>query len=579
MAATGLHEGGMRYLALASDYDGTLAHHGAVDEETIRALEHLVRSGRKVILVTGRELPDLESVFGRLDLFERIVAENGAVLYNPATREKQALSQAPPERFVALLKEKGVANISVGDVIVATWHPYEQHVLDAIRELGLELQVIFNKDAVMILPSGVNKMTGLTAALAELKISRHNVVGVGDAENDHGFLGCCECAVAVQNAIPALKSAADLVTESPSSAGVRELIAKVLDNDLEELGPRLARHGVLLGHAGDHPIFLDPHDSNVLLCGRSGGGKSTLVSGLLERIAKLGYQICLIDPEGEYEDFSGYLTVGDEKHPPSLDQLTQVLDDPKAQVVVSLLGVAMQDRAAYFGSLITAIQKLRMETGRPHWLILDEAHHALPEQWAKGSSELAGEFRSVLLVTVHPKHVTPAALRRVNVVIVVGEEAGSTLREVCEAVQAEQPAFQEEKLAPGEALVWFRDTNEVVPRASVEPSRSEHNRHKRKYAEGTMEEERVFYFRGAEKKLNLRAANLVTFIQLATGIDDETWVYHLEKHDYSVWFRDALKDESLADEVERVELDSSLSPKRSRELIKHAIEAKYTASA
>ena len=208
--------------------------------------------------MTGRELPDLEAVFGRLDLFERIVAENGAVLYNPATREKLALGQRPPDRFVALLKAKGVTNLSTGDVIVATWHPYEQQVLDAIRELGLELQVIFNKDAVMVLPSGVNKMTGLSAALAELKISRHNVVGVGDAENDHAFLGCCECAVAVQNAIPALKERADLVTDGTSSAGVRELIEKILSTDLQELGPRLDRHRSFLGHANETPNLLGP---------------------------------------------------------------------------------------------------------------------------------------------------------------------------------------------------------------------------------------------------------------------------------------------------------------------------------
>jgi HAD superfamily hydrolase (TIGR01484 family) len=57
----------MRYLALATDYDGTLAHDGVVDDATIRALERLVHSGRKLILVTGRELPGLESVFPRQD--------------------------------------------------------------------------------------------------------------------------------------------------------------------------------------------------------------------------------------------------------------------------------------------------------------------------------------------------------------------------------------------------------------------------------------------------------------------------------------------------------------------------------
>src|SRR5580693_895089 len=102
----------MRYLALASDYDGTLAHDGVVDDATIRAIERLIHSGRRLILVTGRELADLQSVFPRLDLCERVVAENGAVLYNPATCEKRTLAKRPPETFLSSLRERGVEGIS-----------------------------------------------------------------------------------------------------------------------------------------------------------------------------------------------------------------------------------------------------------------------------------------------------------------------------------------------------------------------------------------------------------------------------------------------------------------------------------
>ena len=77
----------MQFIALATDYDSTLATDGRVEAETIAALERLTRSGRKLLMVTGRELPDLQSVFDRLDLFERVVAENGALLYRPGTRE------------------------------------------------------------------------------------------------------------------------------------------------------------------------------------------------------------------------------------------------------------------------------------------------------------------------------------------------------------------------------------------------------------------------------------------------------------------------------------------------------------
>src|SRR5262249_21294171 len=151
---------------------------------------------RKLILVTGRELPELLAIFPELHFFARVVAENGALLYNPGTKEEKALAKPPPPAFVKALRDRGVTPLATGRVIVATWRPHETAVLDAIRELGLEMQVIFNKEAVMALPSGVNKATGLTAALADVGLTPHEAVGVGDAENDHAFLSLCECAVA-----------------------------------------------------------------------------------------------------------------------------------------------------------------------------------------------------------------------------------------------------------------------------------------------------------------------------------------------------------------------------------------------
>ncbi len=224
----------MRYLLLASDYDGTLAQHGIVSRQTIAALERLRHSGRKFVLVTGRELSDLQSVFPPFDLCDLIVAENGALVYDPAAHKTRRLAKSPPESFIADLRKRGVNDLSVGEVIVATWRAHERAVVDAIRDAGLELQVICNKDAIMILPAGIDKSTGLCAALDELKVSARNVVGVGDAENDHAFLHLCECSVAVQNAIPALKDAADFVTSGADGEGVQELIDELIANDLSK---------------------------------------------------------------------------------------------------------------------------------------------------------------------------------------------------------------------------------------------------------------------------------------------------------------------------------------------------------
>lgn len=306
----------MRYFALATDYDGTLAADGLVNDNTIAALKRLRASGRKLIMVTGRELDDLQRVFEDIDLFDYIVAENGALLYSPATREEKLLGAKPPDEFVKMLRDRQVDPLSVGRVIVATWHPNETTVLQTIRDLGLELQVIFNKGAVMVLPSGINK-----AAV----------------------------------------------------------------------------------------------------------GKS---------------------PEQNIEQF-------------------------------------------------------------------------------------------------------------------------------CKIVGHCPPKLAASQLEPGEARAWFR-TDDTEPLRRITPGRTERRRHLRKYAEEKLGTDKSFYFTGAEGKLNLRAQNLILFTQIAEGVDDETWLYHLQQGDYSHWFHEAIKDESLAEEVKQIEQTANISAQDSRKAIKEAIEQRYT---
>ena len=225
------------YLALATDYDGTLATEGRVDEEAVDALDQLRGSGRQLVLVTGRQLPDLQQVFPHLDLCDRVVAENGGVLYQPATARVKALGERPSEALLEALHARGVP-ASAGQVIVATGRDCEDVVLETIRDLGLRLHVIFNKDALMVLPIGLNKAAGLRTALAELQLSPQRVVGVGDAENDVAFLQICGLAVAVANALPDIKHMADWLTRGQSGVGVREVIDAMLSRDGPHRGGR-----------------------------------------------------------------------------------------------------------------------------------------------------------------------------------------------------------------------------------------------------------------------------------------------------------------------------------------------------
>lgn len=215
------------WLALATDFDGTVATDGVIDPPSLVALERFRSSGAKTILVTGRELPDLEKIEAPLSLFDLVVAENGGVVLNPATGAERLLAPPPDEKLVAELRRHGVEPLSLGRVILATWEPHEHVVLEAIKQLGVGYNLIFNKGAVMLLPAGIDKATGLKVALEELRIDAADVVGVGDAENDHAFLQLCGLAVAVSNAIPALKATADLVTSADRGRGVTELLQRI----------------------------------------------------------------------------------------------------------------------------------------------------------------------------------------------------------------------------------------------------------------------------------------------------------------------------------------------------------------
>jgi HAD superfamily hydrolase (TIGR01484 family) len=566
----------MRYFTLACDYDGTLANNGAVSERAVAALERLRASGRNLILVTGREIDDLKTVFSRLDLFQRIVAENGALLYRPATLEEKLLAEPPPAEFIDALREKGVRSISTGRAIVATWEPHEIAVLGAIRDLGLEMQVIFNKGAVMALPSGINKATGLSAALAELGLSHHNAIGIGDAENDHAFLALCECSVAVSNALPLIKERADLVTSDDHGDGVIELIDRIISSDLTEV--RLERHHIPLGARADgREVLLPPYGLNLLLAGSSQGGKTTLATGIIERFIERGYQLCIIDPEGDYSSLEGVVSLGDARRAPSADEALELLMKPEESVAINLLGIALEHRPSFFINLFPRIQELRAQTGHPHWVIVDEAHHLLPSSWKPTPLTLPQGTTGMMFITLKPDHVAQPIISTVDTLIAIGESPDQTIKAFCENAGRPLPPLEPVKLAIGEAMVWSIDGDEGPVWVRSLPSKGERRRHHRKYATGELAPEISFYFRGPEGKLNLRAQNLMVFLQMADGVDDDTWLHHLRRGEYSDWFRRIIKDEGLAEDAARVENDSGLPANESRARIRAMIERRYTA--
>jgi hypothetical protein len=381
--------------------------------------------------------------------------------------------------------------------------------------------VIFNKGAVMVLPSGINKATGLRVGLEDLRLSLHNVVAIGDAENDHALLSQSECGVAVANALPALRETADLVTKHDNGAGVLELIGQLLQDDLRAYDQQLERSTIAIGveqgtKRGE--VRIVPNRDSMLVAGASASGKSSAVAGILEEAEQRGYQFCLIDPEGDFDGFAGAMPIGSPAERPDANIVEKVLNSPRS-LVVNLMGVPLAERPSAFAALLPRILETRAKTGRPHWLVIDEAHHLLPTTWAPASSAIPQELGGTILITVHPERVSAAALAFMDVVLALGEAAGEAVTEFARAVHIAEPRQLPAKSPDsGQALLW------VVRRG-------------------------------------------------------EPRLFHLRRGDFSQWFESVIKDEELASTAREIERIGPAQVAEGRKKLREAVESRYTGSA
>ena len=483
----------MFFQVLATDYDGTLAAEGLTDAATLAALVRLREAGRRVLLVTGRELPDLRTVFDRFDLFDVVVAENGGLLYWPHDQRELPLAPPPPEAFIERLRAAGVP-LSVGRTIVATRVPHDREVQEAVRDLGLDLKITYNKGAVMVLPNAVTKASGLFAVLRELSLSPLNVVGIGDAENDQAFLAMCGCGIAVANALPSVKKEVDWITVGARGAGVQEAVTRMIATDLADVPlPRLSNIVVGLGADGrQHTVPW--RGQRVLIAGTSGGGKTTALTALIEQLRDRALQTVVLDPEGEYEGLYDLVSLGDAQLPPALTTLSQLLADPQKSVALDLLAVQIGDRPDFLAKLVAQLDEVRRTTGRPHWLVLDEAHHLLPAARGDATFALPRHDMGQVFVTLEPHRLAQEVLEGLDVVVAVSDTAGDVIREVAAARKVPAPSLPPGKLERGEAFLW-RTNEQTAERVTIPPSEEHHRRHVRKYVEGHLAPEGSFYFR------------------------------------------------------------------------------------
>ncbi len=546
--------------AVAIDYDGTLTLGRRPSRDVLDALAEARsdtpdRFGLRALLVTGRILGELWDDFpDAAEHFDAIVAENGAVLFHDGLAH--SLTAPVSLRLDEALVAQGIS-FRRGRVLLACRGEHDLAITRLVRQLGLDLQLVRNRSELMVLPAGITKGTGVAEAADRLNLSPHNIVGVGDAENDHSLLAACEIGVAVANAVDSLKQGADVVLERPADLGVLDLLRGPVLRDELRVEPR--RWTVAIGSDPEGGTVAIPSSRmNLLVTGGSGSGKSNAAGLLVERLVELGYSVCVFDPEGDHgalARLSHVVLVGGRDPLPTPAQLSQLCRQLQGGVIVDL--TLHDDRPNYVRDALAALEATRRSNGIPHWIVIDEAHVPLGID-GLASNVFSPERKGYCLVTYQPQWLCGEAAASFDLVMALAGRFGID-REIGDTV-ATLTGVDPEALAPartGKGLghgILVRTGEPESLRPFVMGRRwVEHVRHWHKYAEGKLPAPKRFYFRDRQSETGAVAANLGELHHELRRCRPLVLRHHAGGADFSRWIEDVIQDLDLARQVAEAE--------------------------
>jgi hypothetical protein len=423
--------------------------------------------------------------------------------------------------------------------------------------------LVFNRGRVMVLPEAISKATGVHQALTILRLSSHNAVAIGDAENDHQLLQACEVGVAVAWGSEALKAVADYVLPGDGPAAVAGYVHE-LANRQRIPAPLTTRRRLLLGYTDEgQPLALAVRGRNVLIAGDPKSGKSWVTGLLAEQLILYSYCLCIIDPEGDYtslEALPGVVVFGGADPLPRPRDLLRALRHPDVSVVVDLSHASHQDKLEYLRSVLPGLATLRRHTGLPHRIVVDEAHYFLhdPDVLKLVDLELSG----YTLVTYRASKLHPDMLAASEAIVVTREsdpEEVRALYELCRTCEGQMGVEEWQQLLGslvlGEAVVLpvTEEAGGTVRRIRLAPRLTPHVRHLAKYIDIPVPQGRGFVFWHDGRPAGTRARTLREFVALAEQTPAADLEGHLRRNDFSRWVAEVFGDYPLAKELRGIE--------------------------
>lgn len=529
-------------------------------------------AGYVLILVTGRRLAVIPELGPFDELCEAIVAENGATIYYPLINRVETPFGKLADEVVQNLKLLNIG-VEFGEAIAATWTPHDRAVLDSIAKTGYAATLEYNKGAVMVLPPGATKGSGLKHALAKLGYSTRNVLACGDAENDRSMFEQADLSVAVSNATPNIRNLADLVLEKKGGEGCRDMLANLVQNKIPPYRCQPNRRINLGNTLKKDPVCLSSFnflDSNWCIAGSSGTGKTWIAGLILEQLLDMGYQVCVIDPEGDYRSIKAVprtIVFGSAySPPPAVSDVITLLEYAQINIILDLCQYNLDEKRDYVRRFLQALGGLRARRGVPHWFLLDEAHYFC--QWGGDSlSELimenarAGGFT---FITYQVEGLPEALLNSIDHWIITKLQHERETQHIQNILREQglpvPPSIQFGDIPKRQFYLSMGNTNQQEPPQSGIVSLDQmsrttpHVRHLHKYLIAPLPSKKQFYFHTEHGEAAIKpAASLWEFSQILPLLPIDTIRYHLERKDFERWLRDIIKNDELAHQLRKID--------------------------